>query len=477
MLEMRDTSPEPAMVDPFDVPFGEERGSLQGVSTRPRTKEHPTSGHPAKTWVDPYPNGRMGPIPGHTTESIPARLDEMAPGPILAAFMASVDVSALSGYDLVTVLRTHQRLASHFQAAVYADMMALVEVLGQDETFEEACLDAEAEIRVALNLTRRSAEGELSSAIELHRRIPQVFEALSTGAIDVRRAKVFDRITSDLPIALARSIVDHVMDEAPHLTTGELAARLRKLRIEVDPDEATLRMEHAIEDRRVVVEPTPAGTANLHAFDLSPDRASSIMDLLSHTAKSLPPDGRSIDQKRADILLDLLDSPHEDAAPTRKGVVDLIVDLDTLAGLNDHAGELAGYGPVVADIARKVATKRTTSAWRYTVVEPDSDAVLDTGTIRRRPSAEQRRTVEARDRTCVFPGCRMPALASDLDHRIPWSESGRTATDDLAPLCRHCHRIRHRARWTYRRLTDGRPCWTTKLGHTYVVGTAGARSP
>lgn len=462
MLEMRDITAEPAMVDPFEVPFGEERASMERVPP---------------TWFDPFPNGRMGPIPGHTKESIPKRLDEMAPGPILAAFMASVDVGKLSGYDLVTVLRTHQRLASHFQAAVYADMIALVEVLGQDEAFEEACLDAEAEIRVALSLTRRSAEGELSLAIELHRRIPKVFEALSTGAIDVRRARVFDRNTTDLPISLARSIVDNLIDEAPHLTTGELAARLRKLRIEVDPDAATTRLEHAVEDRRVILEPTPQGTANFHAFDLPPDRAASIMDLISHTARTLATDGRSIDQKRADILMDLLDSPHDDAAPTRKGTIDLVVDLDTLAALKDHPGDLAGFGPVVADIARRVAAKGINGAWRYTVTTSDGGAVLDTGTTRRRPTAEQRRKVQARDRTCVFPGCRMPALGSDLDHRIPWSESGRTVTDDLAPLCRHCHGIRHRSGWTYERLSDGRPSWTTKLGHTYTTDMAGGRSP
>jgi len=454
MLEVTDIASDPIPVDPYEAPFD------------PDTDETP--------WVDPLPDGRMGRIPGRTTGSIPQRLGHMSPGPILAAFMASVDVTELSGHDIVTVMQAHQRLASHFRAAVAADMMALVEVLARDDTFEGACFDAEAEIRVALNLTRRAAQSELSLALELHRRIPRVFEALSTGVIDERRAKVFDRNTADLSPAIARSIVDQVIDDAPDLTTGELAARLRELRIEADPDAAAIRLNHAVEDRRVVLEPTPDGTANLHAYDLPPQRAASIMDLLDHTARALPADGRSIDHKRADILMDLLDSPHEVAAPTRRGVVDLVVDLDTLAGLNDHAGDLAGYGPVVADIARQVAERRTDATWRYTVTDGDRRDVIDTGTTSRRPTAAQRRNVQARDRTCVFPGCRMPALGSDIDHRIPWVESGRTASSDLAPLCRHCHTIRHRSAWTYRRLQDGRPCWTTKVGHTYITG---GRSP
>ena len=96
-------------------------------------------------------------------------------------------------------------------------------------------------------------------------------------------------------------------------------------------------------------------------------------------------------------------------------------------------------------------------------------AALDTGTTRRRPGARQRRAVEARDRTCVFPGCRMPATACDVDHRIPWSEGGRTVTADLAPGCRHDHNIRHRFGWTYHRLPNGDYCWTTALGHTYTT--------
>ncbi|RLA50218.1 MAG: hypothetical protein DRQ98_13145 [Gammaproteobacteria bacterium] len=51
-------------------------------------------------------------------ETIPARLDVMAPGPVMGAFLSSVDVSRLSGYDQVVVLRAHQRMASFYQAAV-----------------------------------------------------------------------------------------------------------------------------------------------------------------------------------------------------------------------------------------------------------------------------------------------------------------------------------------------------------------------
>lgn len=65
---------------------------------------------------------------------IPAGLDEMAPGAELAAVLADTDVGAVSGYDRIVVLRAHQRLVSHYQAQVYADMAAIVDVFDEEDT-------------------------------------------------------------------------------------------------------------------------------------------------------------------------------------------------------------------------------------------------------------------------------------------------------------------------------------------------------
>jgi hypothetical protein len=125
---------------------------------------------------------------------------------------------------------------------------------------------------------------------------------------------------------------------------------------------------------------------------------------------------------------------------------------------------------VIADIARQVTEAHHDAEWRYTITHPETGAVLHTGLTRRRPTADQRRRVEARDRTCVFPGCRMPATNCDLDHRIPWSQGGKTTVDDLAPGCRHDHVVvKHRCKWTYQRLPNGDYLWTSRLGHKYTT--------
>lgn len=66
---------------------------------------------------------------------------------------------------------------------------------------------------------------------------------------------------------------------------------------------------------------------------------------------------------------------------------------------------------------------------------------------------------------CVFPGCGRPARDCDLDHLIAWSEGGVTDDDNLAPECRHHHRLRHETRWHPSRAPDtGEVRWMSPLG-------------
>ncbi|MDT9595412.1 HNH endonuclease, partial [Nocardioides zeae] len=75
--------------------------------------------------------------------------------------------------------------------------------------------------------------------------------------------------------------------------------------------------------------------------------------------------------------------------------------------------------------------------------------------------------VQLRHPTCRFPYCNRPARVSDLDHRVEWHSGGRTASDNLVPLCRLHHRAKthpthagtdppdtahreHERRWRYR---------------------------
>jgi hypothetical protein len=397
----------------------------------------------------------------------------MAPGPVLAAYLSNVDVNRLSGFDRVVVLRAHQRMVSHYQAKLFTDMVAIRDAyseMGDDRV--RAGESGADEIRCALHLTRYSGDVEMSFALDLAERLPKVLRMLSEGVIDLRRARVIEHGTCHVTTAAAQGVVDRIGESALVMTTGELRARIRKLCIEADPNEAKDRYERAVTDRRLIAEPTVDGTANLLGLDLAPDRVAGISRRINTIAKSLRRSGetRSMDQLRADVYLDLLNGTDHKA----KGggaAVHLTADLDTLAGLTDHPGDLNGFGPVISDIARQVAEDQSEAEWRYTIVDSETDRHLCDGVTRRRPTVSQRRHIESRDRTCVFPGCRMPSTDCDIDHTTPYSEGGATCPCNNAPACRHDHRLKDHG-WTYARIPNGLYQWTSPLGHTYITWRA-----
>ena len=395
---------------------------------------------------------------------------------MLAGFLAPLEGEDLSGHDRVLALAAYQKMVSYFQAKMLGEMAAICDLMAAEGDDPEVAWEAAAaEIRVALRLTRRAADSDLGLALDLKQRLPRVWEALEAGEIDLRRVRVIVAGTTHLTEETARLVVDQIIEKAARLTTGQLHALLRRVCLETDPDEAADRYVQAVADRRVVMEPSLDGTAHLSGFDLAPDRAAAAMQRINHLAQTLKAGGeaRTLDQLRADVFLDLLEG-HRYQTDTGKGTVDIHVDLETLTRLADHPGELAGYGAIVADLARQIAEGQPRAEWRWTLTDPDTGQIIDNGTTRRRPNSGQRRHLETRNPTCIFPGCRVPATDCDLDHRTPWAEGGPTSLDNLVPLCRHDHQVRHRTGWIHQPLPDGDHQWTSRLGHTY---TTSGRSP
>jgi hypothetical protein len=411
-----------------------------------------------------------------------AGLTALKPGVVLAAALSVIDVSLLSGGDRVHVLAACQRMASHFQARVYAAMTAVAQAvedtLTADGETDVGLIEgaSSAEIAAALRLTRRAADAELDMARRYQTRLPAVWEALASGVIDRRRANLIVHRTDHLPNAQAREVARQVLEQASGMTTGQLSARLRRLSMEADPEDAKHRYQTALSERRVELEPGVDGTAHLHLRDVPPDRAARIRSHIETLAHTLRTGGetRTLDQLRADVTLDLLDpqpSTHRKRS-TGRGAITLTVDLATLTGLTETAGDLGGYGPVISDIARHIATESPDSEWRYCVTDHHGQPVC-TGITRRRPTNAQRRIVETTHPRCVFPGCRAPAVQCDLDHTAPWAYSHHTCAHCLAPLCRHQHTLRHQGGWTYHHTPNGHTHWTSPLGHHYTTRPRG----
>ena len=412
---------------------------------------------------------------GEERHVLPPNLESIPPGVFLAAILDSVDRRLLTGHDVVRLMKARERMVAHFQAESLADAVVVGRSASADGTdfLEESAEFASLEIAAALHLTRRAAESKLDLAERLRDRLPTVWKLLHDGSIDLSRARAIVHSTDHLSPDDAREVVDRVVAVAHRLTTGQIRARIQRLAMEVDSEDARRRTEKAVIDRRFIPEMTVDGTLHLMGLDLPPDEATSASNRIDLLAQRIKRDGdpRTLDQIRADVFLDLLNGRSPET-PDGRGITDMVCDLETLAGLADRAAELPGVGYIAADVARRVFAGTPGNEHRFTVVD-DAGQVVASGLVRRRPSVQQRRRIEARNRTCVFVGCRRPSIKCDIDHTKAHSEGGPTTDCNLAPLCRFHHRAKHEAPWQLKRL-DLKFRWTSPLGHTYVTS---GRSP
>jgi len=226
-------------------------------------------------------------------------------------------------------------------------------------------------------------------------------------------------------------------------------------------------MQQGLADRRVTSYQNPDLTGSIGIHSAHPGDVAAAMANIDGIARELKTadEPRSLDQIRNDVAIDLLKGNVE-ASKHARGSVIVTITAETLEYLADHPGELGGFGPVTAEIARKTVMEMIDGKWVYQVT--DNGQVVGTGTLARRPTAAQQRRLRAEYPTCVFPGCRQPAGQCDLDHRRPFSQGGPTHNDNLGPLCRHHHNTRHHAPWLLVRKPNGDHHGTSPLGHIYT---------
>ena len=154
-------------------------------------------------------------------------------------------------------------------------------------------------------------------------------------------------------------------------------------------------------------------------------------------------------QLRADALVTLFAAvdgddrvlPQLPRAGTPTPAINVTISASTLLGLDDNPGELAGYGPIPADLARELAAD---GVWARFVTDPLTGVLLDDTPHRYRPKARLRAHVTSRDLMCRHPGCSTAAVRADLDHVREFDHGdppsgGPTVRANLTPKCRRHH--------------------------------------
>ena len=189
-------------------------------------------------------------------------------------------------------------------------------------------------------------------------------------------------------------------------------------------------------------------------------------DLLDQTAT----DQTATDQTatdNADLTIRNLSKQKQIKNLSRRPVtINVTIDLPTLLNMAENPGQLSGYGPIPASLARELAADGN---WKRFITDPTSGELLDIGRKSYRPSQHLVDFLIARDRTCRFPGCRYPAHRSDIDHVTPWDDGGKTTPENLGSLCRRHHRLKTHGGWKVTAANDGSCEWISPTGKHYFV--------
>jgi Domain of unknown function (DUF222)/HNH endonuclease len=386
-----------------------------------------------------------------------------APGPELAELLATIDPDQLDPGQRVDLLVAFERLHG-WLAAGQARVLASLDAA---PIFEDGEWTRE-EVATALRLSAQAAQRRIDVARALSSRLPATWSALARGDVSYLQALTIAEATEELDPSVASAVEQKVLIRAVDQTVAELRRSVRRAVLAADPIRAEAAHERAVVERTVQTWSMPDGMAEIRALLAAPDAATVMAALNALARRRQADDPGGIDARRADafvaVFAGALADPELPRRQRARPHVQVTVPASTLLGLEDHPGELAGYGPITAGTARRLAG---TGVLRRLLTDPVDGRLLDYGRRIYRPPADLANFVMARDQVCTFPGCAMPAWRCELDHRRPWAVGGTTDSDNMHLLCRRHHRAKDHGPWRAHRNRDGSTTWISPTGRIY----------
>ena len=428
-------------------------------------------------------------------ENVSATVAELLyaiPGAHAMSRLSEIDPYALSASDRIDYLTVLDRQDGWLYALRQRAIAAVAGLTPSEGGGPLSGVDeAEREdISTALRLAPATAQSRIDIARTLVNNLPNTCSALATGEISSAHATVIARETAaairdGAPESVIFEIEQRAIAYAEFHTPGQVANHVRTNVAKFAPEEFEEVTTRATALRRVscyneadgmstVVAILPAADAqivmnSIEAFILRQEQLGKSQQQSAATSTEF--ENLTIDQKRADALSaicsNFLSEISETVAPQRRPLtVNVTIDLPTLLGLAENPGQLAGYGPIPASVARELASD---AKWKRFITEPQTGNLLDFGRESYEPPQQLKDFLIARDRTCRFPGCRRSALLSDLDHAQSWELGGSTSPDNIGALCRRHHRLKTHDGWKIESFPDGSCTWTSPLGKQFLT--------
>lgn len=321
------------------------------------------------------------------------------------------------------------------------------------------------ELSLAMTLPVPTVERAVARARRLRTTMPAVWQAWHDGRISTTHVHAIDRAGARLtsPESLA-ALDDIAVGRVAVMTPGQATRWLDRWVERTEADASKARHIKAFADRAVGLRPLGDGMTRLTA-DLGAADAAAIMQSLTKTAHGLPAgDDRTIDQARADLLVDTL-LGRRDGGLGYRAVIGVTVPLSSLMGFSDIPGELTDRTATIPAHIIRTALEDEFSLL-YRLVTDDVGNLMSVTWLGRFAPARLEQVLAFRDGTSVFPTSSVPVRGCDIDHNDPWP--AQTSAANTGPLNRRVHNLKTEGHLRLRQPSPGAFEWTTRTGHTYT---------
>jgi hypothetical protein len=409
------------------------------------------------------------------------------PGYKVLGELIEIDPRALSASGCIDYLAALDRQESWFYAL---KQNALIAVAGEESNqdggvFNSVDDEGREDVATALRLSPTTAQSRIDVARVLVANLPNTISALGCGEISAAHATVIAKetaiaIRNGLSVDAVFRLEQTALAYAEFHTPGQVANKVKTAIAQIAPEEFEELVESARENRRVNCYPEADGMATVVAILPAEDAQLVMKSIEAFIVKKNQEEELSAtsewsllsaDMKRSDALTTIasqaLASLADEIRPHRRPfTVSIAIDLPTLMGFAQNPGQLAGYGPIPASIARKLAADAT---WQRFVSDPTTGNLLAFGRETYLPPQELVDFLLARDRICRFPGCRRSGHLADIDHAQSWETGGETNPANLGLLCRRHHRMKTHGGWSLESNPDGSCMWSSPHGKKYFV--------
>jgi hypothetical protein len=335
-----------------------------------------------------------------------------------------------------------------------------------------------AEVAAGLRISQRLAAERVGYARAMHERLPKVAQVFAAGDIGFH---AFTTIVSRTDLIVDPDVLAKVDARVavnvvrwPSLTRGRLAGKVDAIVARVDADAVRRRKERHL-DRQVWIGADQDGISEIHGSLFTVDAHALDKRLNALAATVCEHDSRTKEERRADALGALAAGAdrlgcrcgRSDCAAGKRAApspvtIHVIAEQATLDGRSTApASEISAVGLITPELVAELAK----SAKLVPLVHPGY-APPEPGYI---PSKALADFVRARDLTCRWPGCDVPAFNCDIDHTIPYAAGGATHAANLKCYCRIHHLLKTFWGWREQQLPDGTLILDSPAGQTYVT--------